>query len=620
MLLAPLLSNQVVIFGTSFAPRDPVTFVNTPPIVESKVATQKKKCDEGRPICARCKETGQECVYGPLRPRQRRSAEGSSASFQQGGAADAPSLPQPALGDDWLDADFLDLNWLGADFLGDELAAAAEECDRASLGRPPSPSPPPSSAVARRHYAGAFYATPHLELNMPLFSEFTTIRGRRVLLDHFANTLSHLIVLREDGGSNPFQQLVLPMSRRSPAVASAIYALSSAHLEFRGASGGEKSSIEFHSEAARNLANLIERGAEGNQNELLAAVILLIYYEVLVHRERSQIVNGHLKGAMAILNLGPAPSDPTRAFLERAFRFYDVIAALSFRTPTLSSLLAPGNTDRFLPVDSRGTSQPAGSADALLGMATSLWPIVHQLSNLGALKDQVLQAESDHDTVKSEQLRAELESTASTIEASLIAWEPELSPDQAGTLQAGTSSAGGAIAGILDNARAYQHSSLVHLHRSILGARREDATVQAHVRASLRFCVGTVESAGPMGALLWPLFVAACEARLTSDRALAEQAFASIDKHQGMANIGQSWRIVREVWRRADERAANDGQGDEGEPAPRNGDDDGEGGVAELGIDLQKSSLEGFMRGPEFGEEDLWRKVCRDMELSVVFG
>lgn len=124
---------------------------------------------------------------------------------------------------------------------------------------------------------------------MPLFSEYTSIRGRRGLLDHFAHVLSHLIVLREDDGHNPFRQLVMPMSRSSPAVASAIYALSSAHLEFRGVGleddggggSGEQKSIMFHTEAVRNLANLIERGGEGNQNELLAAVILLIYYEVV---------------------------------------------------------------------------------------------------------------------------------------------------------------------------------------------------------------------------------------------------------------------------------------------------------------------------------------------------
>ncbi|KAJ3473666.1 hypothetical protein NLG97_g10190 [Lecanicillium saksenae] len=330
---------------------------------------KKKKCDEHRPICARCKEAGQECVYGPLRPRQRRTAaqieadtanatkpSESTASGQQNDSIDS-DLPLPVLDESWQDVGLLGDGHAFANGLqNDAFDASGLELVH------PLDSTAPSSTVAKwspmHGQAGAFYATPHLELNMPLFSEYTTIKGRRGLLDHFSNVLSHLIVLREDEG-NPFQQLVLPMSRQSPAVASAIYALSSAHLEFRGVAGVEQKSILFHSEAARNLANLIEKGAKGNQNELLAAVILLIYYEVLVHRERSQIVHGHLKGAVAILNSGPPTSDPTRAFLERAFRFYDVIAALSFRTPTLSEAPKPGCINHFLPVDSRGASRPA---------------------------------------------------------------------------------------------------------------------------------------------------------------------------------------------------------------------------------------------------------------------
>ncbi|KAJ6785133.1 hypothetical protein PWT90_07575 [Aphanocladium album] len=496
-------------------------------------------------------------------------------------------MPLPVLDDSWQDVDLLGG---GADFANglqvDTFGAPGLELVH------PLHKETYFDAVATwspmHRQAGAFYATPHLELNMPLFSEYTTIKGRRGLLDHFSNVLSHLIVLREDEG-NPFQQLVLPMSRQSPAVASAIYALSSAHLEFRGVAGVEQKSILFHSEAARNLANLIEKGAEGNQNELLAAVILLIYYEVIVH--------GHLKGAVAILNSGPATSDPTRAFLERAFRFYDVIAALSFRTPTLSEAPPTGCIDHFLPVDSRGASRPAGSADALLGMATSLWPVVHQLSNLGALKDEVVKAETEGEAEKAEELRSKMETAASAIEASLVAWEPELSPDQASS----AADRSGPLWGILNNARAYQHSSLVHLYRSIHGERREHPTVQQHARASLQFCIGTVESAGPMGALLWPLFVAACEAHTEEDRALATQSFQGIDKHQGMANIEQSWRIVQEVWRRADGARAED--------------DD----MAALEIELENSGLDG-VRGSKFREEDLWRQVCRDMGLAVVFG
>ncbi|KAF1734035.1 hypothetical protein CRV24_005569 [Beauveria bassiana] len=599
----------------------------------------KKRSRAGRPVCARCKEADQECVYGPPRPRQRRTAaqieaesalaESASTSsnlvVRQNSVAE-PSLspPTPILDDSCLGAIVGDANELAELADNDSTTStAADTRDVAGLDtRAPHASAltkwsSPSTTHRPRRHAGAFYATPHLELNMPLFSEFTTIKGRRGLLDHFARVLSRLIVLREDAeGGNPFQRLVLPMSRRSPAVASAIYALSSAHLEFRGAGGAAAdvggsswTSIEFHSEAARNLAGLIEKGAEGNQNELLAAVILLIYYEVLVHRERSQIVDGHLKGALAILNSGPATSDPTRAFLERAFRFYDVIAALSFRTPTLSPAPAPGGMGHLLPFDSRGTPQPAGSADTLLGMATSLWPIVHRLSNLGALKDRVLDAASIGNSDRAAQLRAELDAEAAAIEAALVAWEPERlsSPDHDAnnTTALTTTTTTGPLRGIFSNARAYRHSSLVHLYRSIRGLRREDATVQRHMRASLACCVEAVESAGPMGALLWPLFVAACEARTEEERALATRAFAGIDKHQGMANIEQSWQIVREVWRRADVAEAEaEAEGNEG------------GGAEDIG----ESIMEGGKISGGFGEDDLWRQVCKDMGLAVVFG
>lgn len=121
--------------------------------------------------------------------------------------------------------------------------------------------------------------SPFFELNLPAFSDFSQSTNRRSLLNHFCNVMSHLIVLREDHG-NPFQQLVVPLSQQSSAVKSAIYALSSAHLEVRGVANTE-SSIMLHNEAIRSLSKLIEQGSEANKNELLAAIILLIYYEVV---------------------------------------------------------------------------------------------------------------------------------------------------------------------------------------------------------------------------------------------------------------------------------------------------------------------------------------------------
>jgi hypothetical protein len=112
-----------------------------------------------------------------------------------------------------------------------------------------------------------------------VFQEFTEKRNRRALVDHFCNVLSHLIVFKEDTG-NPFRQLVLPLSHASSPVMNAIFALSSAHLEYRGIENEEKS-LDFHNKALQGLAQLIEQNESANREEVLGAIMLLVYYEVV---------------------------------------------------------------------------------------------------------------------------------------------------------------------------------------------------------------------------------------------------------------------------------------------------------------------------------------------------
>lgn len=57
---------------------------------------------------------------------------------------------------------------------------------------------------------------------------------------------------------------------------------------------------------------------------------------------------------------------------------------------------------------------------------------------------------------------------------------------------------------------------------------------------------------GPMSALLWPLFVAACVATTEEDRELALDAFGGTERRQKMNNIMRAREVVQEVWRRAD--------------------------------------------------------------------
>ena len=105
----------------------------------------------------------------------------------------------------------------------------------------------------------------------------------------------------------------------------------------------------------------------------------------------------------------------------------------------------------------------------------------------------------------------------------------------------------GRIQSILNNALAYRHSAFVYLYRTIRDYPRSHPLVQRHAHLSLTHCIGTVSHEGPMSALLWPLFVAACEATSMVDRELARQTFVAIDKRQGMTNIERAWCIVQEV-------------------------------------------------------------------------
>ncbi|KAG8413483.1 hypothetical protein J3459_015366 [Metarhizium acridum] len=579
---------------------------------------KKKKCDELRPTCSRCQEHGEECRYEPVKPRQRRKIE---AANKKASTEEPPILPgdpkscvsvQTTLDHQltlartstshetqhpipWDTSESISKD-RGRDSLGpfghDSLSLLSNgtqllsESLHVSSKSRHSPSLPLTAPAATPSPLFEFYA--------PAFEEFSDDYHHRVLVNHFCNTISRLIVLREDEG-NPFQQLVLPLAYNSPAVKSAIYALASAHLEAKRVwkMDNDQKSIQFHNEALRSLAKLIEKGNDADKNELLATIILLVYYEVLVQRQRSNLVEGHLKGAMAIMRNGPSRNDQTSLFLDRAFRFYDVIAALSSGTAPVSDHPSCDSFTGLLEqTDSQGSSSPPVSVDALLGLATSLWPVIHRLSGLLALKNCIEESASRGDFSGIADLRARLGVECAAVESSLEEWRPML-PVERGpqtNLQQSTPNFGARMKqfqSIFNTALAYRHSALVYLHRTMYDSPRDDPTVQRYTSISLVHCEGTVRHEGPMGALLWPLFVASCEAVEPTDRYLARKAFRGIGQRQGMTNIDRAWEVVQEVWNRADEI---------GDHSP------------------------GAIITPGQGKKDLWRRVSEDMGMTIVFG
>ncbi|KAI1369002.1 fungal-specific transcription factor domain-containing protein [Xylaria arbuscula] len=576
---------------------------------------KKKKCDEKRPQCSRCSERGVECAYEAIKPRQRRKRD-SQSSFRINAHLECVSLEDTY---EWEEQ-------------------AVSPCESAyfsplesKLNIPPLPhivtdaadgihSPPyesdnedshsPSQQLVRRTSYDAKALTPtrsslrpelamiapcparspSLEFYIPAFSEFSDRPNRRALVDHFCNVLSHLIVFREESG-NPFQQLVLPLSYNSLPVMNAIYALAGAHLENRGVQNPEES-LYFHNEAIQGLSRIIESRVKVDKNELLAAIMLLVYYEVLVQRRRTNIINGHLKGAFAIMCLNQELLTPVGLFLERAFGFYDVITALSLGTAPLSTAPSAGGLLPVPPLDAPAAS-PLTNVDTLLGMATTLWPIMHRLSNLLFTKKELEDAQRMNQVSKVAVLRTEFETTSQAIETALAQWKPCLPPNIAMRddvlvlhgVEGEEIPEMARLQSILHNALAYRHSAFVYLYRTIYGYSPKHKLVQEHSHTALHHCVETTAARGPMGALLWPLFAAACEAISAEDRELARKAFSEIEERQGMTNIEEAWGIIQEVWKRLD--LLDD-----------DNDDDAGAGT----------------------DPDLWRKICAERGVTIVFG
>ncbi|MCJ1255073.1 hypothetical protein MMC24_002889 [Lignoscripta atroalba] len=399
--------------------------------------------------------------------------------------------------------------------------------------------PDPASAFISPASAGSPY-----DFNIPAFSEFTTRESRRGLLDHFCNVLSHLIVFKEDSG-NPFRQLVLPMAQKSPPLLNAIYAISTAHLEHRGLQVEEKA-LDLHSKALQGLANLIAHKDEGNRDEVLAVIILLLYYEV-VRSGSSTVLNSHLRGALSIMRERRAKRGPASTFLERAFRYFDVSCALSFgSSPMSGTILAPTTHDLLNIHESSAIS----AVDTLFGLVADLWPILHRLASLIDVKHSLDKEEMNspgHD--KANNMRSEFDTNAANIELALHQWIPKV---PASVVAVDTPADDSRLQSILNNAEAHKQAAIIYLYRNILSHPRSSPKVQTPAKQALQACLRVVIFSGPMAALLWPLFTAACEALEDTDRNVARTVFRHLESRQGMNNIVTAWEVCEEIWRRGD--------------------------------------------------------------------
>lgn len=229
---------------------------------------------------------------------------------------------------------------------------------------------------------------------------------------------------------------------------------------------------------------------------------------------------------------------------KQAFRYFDVVAALSFGTSPMSGTILIPQTHDF--VDRTAMA----SVDNLFGLLADLWPIIHRLACLMEVKRNLEKEELvNPGQEKANNMRTDFETNTSSIELALFQWTPKI-PASVATIENHADDS--RLQSILNNAEAHKQASFVYLYRTILTLTRPTAKVQTHIKQALQACLRVVIFSGPMAALVWPLFTAGCEATEDVDRNVARTVFRHLETRQGMNNIVTAWEVCEEVWRRSD--------------------------------------------------------------------
>ncbi|KAI9833960.1 MAG: hypothetical protein M1826_005865 [Phylliscum demangeonii] len=361
------------------------------------------------------------------------------------------------------------------------------------------------------------------------FAQYSARPSRQVLLDHFCRVLSPLLVFSDDSG-NALRTYVLPLAAHSAPMLHAILALSAAHMEYRGLKNDE-CSLDLHSRALCGLTQLIaDPNADGD--EAVAVIIVLVYYEI-VRNGSPTVCASHLRGALSIMRTRASHPSPTASFLAQAFRYLDGVCALSLDAGLVSDtsialpapeLVGPCSVGAIFGLESMGPWR----VDAVFGFSWDLWQLVHRLPHLLELQKAANAHElaHPHDMCT---MRVEFEASCARLEVALHQWRPPVRGSGYGPTAGEPSHV--RFQALANHADACRHAALVYLYRRLQAYPRTATQVQGAAKQAIQASLRVVVFGGPI---------------------VARTVYRHMAKKQGMANVGQAWPVVEEIWRRQD--------------------------------------------------------------------
>jgi hypothetical protein len=120
--------------------------------------------------------------------------------------------------------------------------------------------------------------TPLSGMSLPF--ESANNRYSQDFVDHFRTVFSHLPALQDQNVPLFRQSSMSPTSQASSPVQDILLAFSCFQFEEHGVQN-EKTSLYFHNKALQGLIKLLDNLWEGNAEEILSTIMLLVYYEIV---------------------------------------------------------------------------------------------------------------------------------------------------------------------------------------------------------------------------------------------------------------------------------------------------------------------------------------------------
>ncbi|KAK9326770.1 fungal-specific transcription factor domain-containing protein [Lipomyces starkeyi] len=354
---------------------------------------------------------------------------------------------------------------------------------------------------------------------------------QKELVHHFAASITSVISYYRDEkycGKHILSPLT-SASSSSPLIFS-LCALASAHqAHLRG--DEDDQSVDYYTRAIQQvMSSLFKSASDTSQAELLSSILLLVYYQIAKGGNPDAIASfldclyRRITAILADLSTSAGiPSFPeSTIYLFQVFQYFDVMFSLSTHSQLRDRTLRLHN---FLATYYRVHGRLRTDVDAVIGLASDLWPLIVQLA--------VICNSSEFGA----NITSEVQFHANLLELELCAWEVPVPLSE---------SLDGQEVAMQASAKVYQIAAQIYL-MYIVG-QNDTNKMKALVKDGLEWLGRLCTLDGNMAALLWPISVVASECVDVADRVFVKAVLTKLSKRQGMRNVDRVMRAIEKQW------------------------------------------------------------------------